>query len=441
MKPLKLGLVIVAAVAITIGLGGMAYAFHSGGVANCDGCHSMHGVVNTDGSITTTTQNYLLANGATESETCLNCHGNATQGSYHVMTTSTETGGIPPVNYTPGGDFAWILKNFTPVSGQHWSAALGLGDRHGHNINAPAYGIQTDLLFTKAPGGSFVSANLACTSCHDPHGKYRRMGGTGDTGYTIGTSGAPIIGSGSYATSLIPGTGQAVGAYRLLAGSGYVNNGVTIGFQGSPVACVPSSYNPTGGEASSQTRVAYGVSAASGATTWGQWCAACHTGYVVGVGSHSHPVDVGLGSSIASNYNAYVSSGVTGNTSATSYLSLVPFATNSDSYTVLKGLAVNAATSAGPAAGDQVICFSCHRAHASAFAYMLRWDASLNEFVTDGTPNWELVDTALDNGSSTSGSGGVAVPASEANAAYYGRAATTFGAYQRSLCNKCHAQD
>ena len=35
MKGLKVSLVIMAAALLTIGLSGMAYAFHSGGVAEC----------------------------------------------------------------------------------------------------------------------------------------------------------------------------------------------------------------------------------------------------------------------------------------------------------------------------------------------------------------------------------------------------------------------
>jgi hypothetical protein len=35
---------VVAALAgvLTLGLTGTAFAFHTGGVAHCDGCHSMH---------------------------------------------------------------------------------------------------------------------------------------------------------------------------------------------------------------------------------------------------------------------------------------------------------------------------------------------------------------------------------------------------------------
>ena len=37
MKGLKLSLVIMAVALLTLGLGGVSYAFHSGGVAECEG--------------------------------------------------------------------------------------------------------------------------------------------------------------------------------------------------------------------------------------------------------------------------------------------------------------------------------------------------------------------------------------------------------------------
>ncbi len=42
MKAVRLSLVIMAAALLTIGVSGLAFAFHSGGVAECGGCHSMH---------------------------------------------------------------------------------------------------------------------------------------------------------------------------------------------------------------------------------------------------------------------------------------------------------------------------------------------------------------------------------------------------------------
>ncbi len=71
MKGLKLSLVIMVAAMLTMGLSGLAYAFHSGGVAECSGCHSMHSP-KAAGS-------YLLV-GTDQSSTCLTCHEDAGKG-------------------------------------------------------------------------------------------------------------------------------------------------------------------------------------------------------------------------------------------------------------------------------------------------------------------------------------------------------------------------
>ncbi len=73
------------------------------------------------------------------------------------------------------------------------------GDRHGHNIIAADFGYTADKIQTVAPGGTYPAANLACSSCHDPHGKYRRFADG-----TISTTGLPIFGSGSYTNSAAP---------------------------------------------------------------------------------------------------------------------------------------------------------------------------------------------------------------------------------------------
>jgi hypothetical protein len=56
-----------------------------------------------------------------------------------------------------------------------------------------------------------------------------------------------------------------------------------------------------------------------------------------------------------------------------------------------------------------------------------------NEFIV-GATDYQIVTTGA--------TGGQGRTHNEALAAYYGRdPINTFGAYQRSLCNKCHAQD
>ena len=76
MKGLRIGLIVFAAAVLTFGLSGMAFAFHSGGVAECMGCHNIH-----DGK---SASSLLIASDITS--TCANasCHGAASAGSYHI---------------------------------------------------------------------------------------------------------------------------------------------------------------------------------------------------------------------------------------------------------------------------------------------------------------------------------------------------------------------
>jgi hypothetical protein len=124
---------------------------------------------------------------------------------------------------------------------------------------------------------------------------------------------------------------------------------------------------------------------------------------------------------IDDNYNAYRATGDTiGNTSADAYLALVPFERQITDPTIL-----DATTTVGPNGNSNVMCLSCHRAHASAFPNAGRWDFE-TEFLVDSHPQDS-------DGGATAG---------DQLASYYGRnIMTVFGPAQRSLCNKCHIQD
>src|SRR5512137_2524488 len=88
---------LAAAAALAFGFS-QAYAFHSGGVAECSGCHSMHSPA-AGGS-------FLLI-GSDQSSTCLSCHAAGSgQSGYHVGTNPLPASGIP-AQMTPGGDFSW----------------------------------------------------------------------------------------------------------------------------------------------------------------------------------------------------------------------------------------------------------------------------------------------------------------------------------------------
>jgi cytochrome c553 len=283
---------------------------------------------------------------------------------------------------------------------------------------------------TTSPGGTFTSSGLGCQSCHDPHGRFRRLAAG-----TIATTGAPIKASGSYdnVTTNEPDATAAVGVYRLLGGLGYTQGGAV--FTGVPAAKVPSTYNRT--ESATQTRVAYGQSVAGGHVAWGTWCGTCH-GAMHSDAGYVHPVDESLGSDIAGLYNTYVKSGDLTGTAATAFSSLVPFVINSADYAgVLAPAAKNtaaAAATAGPGTADRVSCVSCHRAHASGWEYALRWNME-GELMTYNSlyPGTDTTPTVPQFARGRLGT--------ETQAAYYDRPATQFASYQRVLCNKCHAKD
>jgi predicted CXXCH cytochrome family protein len=419
MKIVKLGIVLVAAAMMMFGLSTITYAFHSGGVAECVGCHSMH-----------TPMGGALLTGTDPSSTCLNCHALAGQSSYHVATANADlTAGVPPYNMTPGGDFAWLKKSYYfAVRG---TANSEEGRTHGHNIIASDYGYVVDADNPTAPGGTYNSNNLACNSCHDQHGQVRR-----DSTGAFSRSGGPIIAAGSYASSVVPAAGQTVGTYRLLRSSLSDNTiGAAIGsnFSNTPVvAFVNSTYNKS--EFYTQTRVAYN-------SQMSDYCGSCHPDMHSTTGLLRHPQGQNVSSTIISNYNTYVKSGDLTGSSATSFLSLVPFeenlAVNPANLAALQSRATNAATSAGPVAGAQVMCLSCHRAHASAFPEMTRWNNEGEFMVLNGA--YPGTDATVTEARAVQFARGKTV--AETAAGYYNKPVTAFATYQRVLCNKCHAKD
>ncbi len=375
---------------------GTAHAgFHDGGVGGCAGCHTMHNSLGgqrmTLNSLPTGRANAFLLRGTDASSTCLSCHHTteATPQTYQVSSppnATTSGGRTAPSQLTPGGDF-------------------GYADRH--NIVSVDFGYAPESLMARAPGGTYPRDGFSCVSCHDPHGRYRHLPGTG----AQATSGAPIRESGSYGAE--PGEDKAVGTYRLLGGVGYQPKALVGDYaftSRAPVAVSPEVYNRP--EDQADTRVAYGKGMS-------EWCGNCHGGMhsdqTPGPGNFRHPAGAAaiLGPDFAANYNRYdFRTGALDADGSLAYSSLVPFEMNTE---VRADLRAAVLSTGGPSAAgaESVACVTCHRAHASAFPDLARWRFD-SVMVWDGYPSpiW-----------------------------YYGRTQYYFAAYQRSLCNKCHVRD
>ncbi|MBU1698780.1 MAG: hypothetical protein KJ970_11375 [Candidatus Eisenbacteria bacterium] len=341
-----------------------ALAFHDGGVAECAGCHTMHN--SQDGAPIDADHpagNPYLLKFANSTDMCLSCH--ADYGQFY----SGE-------GYGPGGDFYWVTKTWEWSAHGHANASTG--DSHGHNVISPAGGISADATLSMAPGGDFDSDYLTCTSCHDPHGNQN---------------------------------------FRILYGSaiGPVYDGGRYNFtEEAPIAEGNSrrTYVGSGGEETHTQHTIY----KSGMS---EWCANCHETFHAGnTTNFVHPTGEDMGTAASSTYNAYISSDEpTGGNASTAYNGLVPF----EAVNVVFDDVDPGDYTQGPTSADQVMCVTCHRAHATPFADIGRWDFGTT-FIAESHP------LATDTGASTE---------DVANKYYQ----YTFSTNQRSLCNKCHVKD
>jgi hypothetical protein len=364
--------VFMAVILVIFMLPGVIFAFHEGGIGYCEGCHATH--LSPKNGIQNVYQPAMIT-GSDPSSTCLRCHA---EGGlyYNVLSIDGST-------YTAGGDFYWLKKTFTWKKGA--ISYISDGDNHGHNIVADDYGLHADITAATAPGGTYPASGLSCISCHDPHGN-----------------------------TVVDPEGTVVENYRLLGGEGYSDrtNVSSISFTDPAPVAASDAYDWT----ESDTRhVAYG----SGMS---EWCGNCHPDFLHDRNKHPAGNYEKLSQTIISNYNAYIKTGNMNGTRSAAYLALVPFEQGVTDADLLDPWSTSGPDPSGNA---NVMCLTCHRAHASAFNNIGRWDFSAT-FLNDSHPQY--------------GDGGVT--GDDVFNSYYGRDIIgDFGEYQRQLCNKCHVQD
>jgi len=359
-----------------------ALEFHAGGAGACSACHSMHSARSAGDSLLLSTD---------PSSICLNCH--AGPGGPNSPSVFSQDGSA----LTPGGDFYWLTRSFS------WLDGSSPGHDHGHNIVAVDHNLLADPLQSRAPGGTFPATQLGCTSCHDPHGQ---AGGGTRWGET------PVSGSGSYGAE--PPVGTVSGNYRLLGDSRYQPTGGVSFNADAPVARQNSVSRFT---ETDSTHVAYG----SGMS---EWCGNCHAAMLGGnhqaTGStFVHPAGRGamLQQEQVTTYNSYLRTGDFTGTAAMAYLQFAPFERGTATLQLL-----DPNSRQGPEASANVMCLTCHRAHASAFPDAGRWDFTAS-LLADSHP----------------AVGDLGATVSDVYYSYYRRdIAAEFGAGQGQFCEKCH---
>lgn len=300
-------------------LPGLALAFHSGGVGSCEGCHSMHV------PDPTSSAGFLLR-ASSPSDVCYRCH----------QTENGNTWGVDTRNPGPqygGGSFVF-LRATNLNDGPSGSDPLAWipGHRAGHNVLSFTNGTMVDPEHATAPGGTYPSNNLHCTSCHDPHGRG--------------------------------------GHFRLLRGNDFPDarvNGLSFTFTQPAPQAVGIPLDGTDESPTRHTAYRSGMS---------DWCANCHGWYHEpgGASAFVHPVRATMPVAMVDIYNAYMGSDVLPGSGFEAYIPQAPVE--------FPDAAVD---SRGPIpTSAQLSCLSCHRAHASSGPVSGRWDFNVSTWVEEG---------------------------------------------------------
>lgn len=364
-------------------------AFHEGGVGYCEGCHDLYGF---QGNNEREAGVRGMLRGSDPSSACLRCHANNGE-DHNILSNDGST-------FTPGGDFYWLKRTFTYNS--YGATKRSAGNRHGHNVVARDYGLNEDPDLALADGGSYPTSAMSCISCHNPHG-ITKGNKRNEMAMSV---------SGSYGGN--PPDGIIAGNYRLLGGIGY--NG------GSQAGNADFAYDAPVAVANSNDWIETDTNHTAYGSGMSEWCSNCHSEFLNSYSKHPAGNDAKLTGEIITNYNSYMKTGNFSGTQANAYTALVPFELGTSDKSLL-----NTSSMSGPEAYGKanVMCLTCHRAHASAFEAIGRWDFQAT-FIADSHPR--------------AGDGGAS--GNDIINSYYGRDMTAeFGFYQRQLCNKCHVQD
>lgn len=322
MRALMKVLLVAMAVAAFGLLGTPALAFHDGGVASCNGCHTMHAGAGNPAD--TPTGNQFLLKQSNSTDTCTRCHNTSYGNTWGASVTS-------PGNVYGGGQFVFLLEdNLNDGHNGHLSPIPGY--QAGHNVISVDKGTSVDPVNATAPGGSYNASYMHCTSCHDPHGKG--------------------------------------GHFRLLYGNDFPESeAMGYSFDYTNPAPTAAGLAIFGAAESNTNHTAFNAGMS-------EWCANCHgdfhnTQYPTVL---KHPSGAALGAEIAANYNMYNGTGHYDGSQTTAYLALVPF----------EDAGAATTSTEGPSGTSKVMCLTCHRAHASSAPDAGRWDFNIVTWSEEG---------------------------------------------------------
>lgn len=336
----------------------------------CAQCHTMHNSQNNSPMADQSTPYRALTKWD-----CVGCHTGTNDGTNnipYVMQTSepTYTGAGTTGNTLAGGNFYWV------------ASTGGATDADGHNvvgiasqdsaigITPPGWDPTFDANSTVALGASSWASQLTCAGTYGCHGNHGN--GTDVLDDFGGVSGAHHGDDGT-----VDGSSVAK-SYRFLLGIRGIEDSDA---EYQPNASEHNQYMGIDKTDDSQP------TAGSAVQTISYLCAECHGVFHSGDGNDGaddstlgspwlrHPTDYDMGNVTSKEYGNYNG----GSSSGATYSVIAPVASDLDSVTSVQSTVFDDADDA------IVTCISCHRAHGTPNADLLRWDYSTCDAGTDNS--------------------------------------------------------
>ncbi|MBI5442713.1 MAG: hypothetical protein HY900_16055 [Deltaproteobacteria bacterium] len=379
--------------------------YHSYDGLICTDCHTLHNseggakVATTGGWGAEAAYRELLKKGDW-TDMCLSCHKQGYNTSATADLVGVENSGwIAPIVMTndgivpggiamPAGDFYW--SNLDPKKGHNPSYTKG------SMTTATSKLIQADsVLGSTPPGGSITDGEWSCHSCHGMHARFsdsygawrqlkRKVNNKNVSGDVTSFGVETIVGNVTQDAAYEPIKSNSRGD---IVGNDYLN--------------VRKDLKPLEGADLFQSESDTNKNVYRGG--FSSFCAACHGDFHGGNGETrttdngktrvggtwlKHPTNVKMNEA-GSKYGISTYTKQVTNTQSTApnpvgYDWRYPLVQPDSDFTVKVDVASmgDALTAIGD---DRIMCLTCHKAHATKFENMVRWDANAHAFLPNGT--------------------------------------------------------
>lgn len=372
--------------------------YHTYDGLQCDDCHTIHNSENGAQVIGGAGAPYAsLLSQPTATDICLQCHMWPASQAFDAPPVMTFgfSGPVDPnviAKAMPAGDFYWSILD--PAKGHNPGKTLGVQSAL----------MQSDPVLNQSPGGSFTTENWDCVTCHDPHNRFgadvapwrqlrRKVNDVVHTGDDTVVAGVETYGGNQGATA---------------AGFEPIKSNSRGDIQGTDYLNVRQDGNPL--EGADLFRVESNTNKNVYRGGFSSFCGTCHGDFHGGNGEAEnvanpntnadgdgrwmrHPTNIVMADKSTNglpsrkygtgSYTAQVTNSQGTSPNPNGYDWRYPLVQADTDFTLRTG-STGVTISDATLDGSRLSCLTCHKAHASNYVNMTRWDTTGHAFIKDG---------------------------------------------------------